>query len=207
MEARGLVFVEARAGFEQWPPFRFADGAHQGRVVVAARADDVHLHAARAGFEQSPQAKCVGNEIRVRDPDVVAGGGNGNEEHEARAIGAFAGGALEDLAGAIAGAFEFGKISVAVEKTGAGLNPIIHKGLLDLRDGRAFHLIVCVAPEAVGPSVAAPFVRNSDAADEANATVHNEQFSMSAKVNREIEEAENLQFDRRTPEQVERVAA
>ena len=112
---RGLVFVKARPGFEQGLPARLADRADGMCVEVRSGRDNLHLHTAMQRLDQGAAAQVIGNEVGIGDANGLAGRGDGNEQHQPRAIGAFAGGAFEDLAGVIARGFELWKVRVAVQ--------------------------------------------------------------------------------------------
>lgn len=193
--ACGLVFVDVDAGFEEFAPACDAGVADDLAVGVGAGDDDVDPDAALGGADEGFDEEVVGDEVGVADADAVAGGGDGEEEHEACAVGAFAGGAFEGLAaeGAVVG--EGGEVEVAVEDFGAGLDPVVHEGLLELGDDGALDVVLGVAPEVGLVGVAVPVVAEADAADVACGAVDDEEFAVGAFVEAEVDVAEDFDFD------------
>ncbi len=82
----------------------------------------------------------------------------------------------------IAGSFLFREISVAVQQLGPGFHPVIHKSLLQLRDHRTLHLIMRIAPQAMGPPIAFPGVGDSHSADEPEVSIDHENLAMRPKI-------------------------
>ncbi len=208
VETRRLIFVKPRACFEQRLPARLADGSHHSSIGVGAGRDDLHAHAAAQRFDQRAPAEVVRNEIGVGDADDLARGRDRNEQHQARAVGSFAGGAFERLAKMLSRRLDFRKVIVAVEQLRAGLEPIVHERLLQLRDGGAFHSIMRVAPQTARAAVAPPIVRDADSANESELPVDDQDFAVRPKVDsRKVDETKNLHVHARAPEQPDGAAA
>ena len=94
-----------------------------------------------------------------------------------------------------------------MEQLRARLEPVVHVGLLQLRDGGAFDLIMGIAPQTWCAAVALPVVRNADAADEAKLAVDDQDLAMRPEINgRKMNEAKNLHVHTRAPEQADRAA-
>jgi hypothetical protein len=189
----GLVFVKTSTGFEQRPPARLPDGPDHLGVRVGAGGDDFHPHPALQSFHDRAAAEVVRDEIGVGNADVLASGGDRNEQHQPRAVRAFAGGTLEGVTKTLPGRLELRKVSVAVEQLGARLEPIVDERLLQLRDRRAFDLIMRVAPQTARPAVALPVISNADSTDESELAVHHQDFAMRPKIDgRKMDEAKDL---------------
>ena len=132
--------------------------------------------------------------MRMRFPR----GGDRDEQHQARAVGAFAGRALEDLAAL------FRRTSRASENrrrraadARASRCQLSMKACCICADGRAFDAIMRVAPEPRVRPLPLPVIGDAGAADETNAAVDDQQLAMGAEVHGEIEEPKDLQLDRR----------
>src|SRR4030095_5531145 len=117
---------------------------------IRSRRDDFDFHSTPKRIDQSLHAESVRNEVSVCDPNVAAGGSDRDQQHQAGAIRAFAGGALEDLTHIVTRRFQFWKILVTVEQLRACLEPVIHERLLHLRHGRTLQTIMRITPAAEG---------------------------------------------------------
>ena len=73
---------------------------------------------------------------------VRRAGRDRKKEHHTRAIGAFARRALKHLAKGVPGWRKLRKVVIAMEHHRTGLHPVIHEGLLHLRDDGPLDAVV-----------------------------------------------------------------
>jgi hypothetical protein len=112
----------------------------------------------------------------------VAGGGDGEQIHEADVFAAFVGRAVKHLRKLVAGGGERREEVAGVLDGGMSLGPVDHKDGLHLRDDGAFDFEVGVAPVRRVLGVAGPGIADAHAAGEAHAAVDDEDFAVGAVV-------------------------
>jgi hypothetical protein len=153
-------------------------------------------------------AKVVRDEIGVGNADDRPRGRDRNQQHQARAIRSFPGRAFEGLAKMFPGRFDFRKILVAVQQLGAGLEPVVHEGLLQLRDRGAFHLIMRIAPQTSGAAIAPPVIRDADAANKSELSIDDQDLAMRPEIDGgKVDEAKNLDVHSRAPQETDGATA
>ena len=76
----------------------------------------------------------------------------------------------------------------------ARLEPVIHKRLLHLRDGRTFQAIMRVAPASMGASITLPVVGDPGSAEITGPTIDHEKLAMRAEIHRYVDEAEDFEL-------------
>src|SRR4030095_5498405 len=155
---------------------------------IRSRRDDFDFHSTPKRIDQSLHAESVRNEVSVCDPNLAARGTDRDQQHQAGAVRAFAGGAFEDLTHVVTRSLQFWKILVTMEQLRAGLKPVIHEGLLHLRDGRTLQTIMRITPEAIGAPVTLPVVRDPRPAKVTSSTINNEKLAMRTEINRHVVE-------------------